>query len=285
MRNLTILALATIFLFACKQGDTDSDKNEKEFKKFVEKTRAFVPKPINISNVISIMIMSGANYDSTITTSPEQVEKYKSDVLFAAANCGSYTADALYHYAFNNSDAAFESYTAAQILANHLEIGPLYAGSYFDRVDGLEYKGRENVLIEFDNVLQQVDSTLSQHERHQIKLAFMLGNSIEKLYLVDQALQSVEADNSGNISLEANQLLHLFLNQEFALKNLVELVDKYKAKEDSPLFKELLALYALYYELEDRVEPEYKDYETFKRSPEIVAISDQITIVRNMIVQ
>lgn len=283
MKHLTILLISILVLGACKPQE--SDTNQKEFKDFLTKVKAFSPSPINISNVINMMIMSGSDYNPEITNSTEVVEKYKVDPIYAAANCGSYTADALYHYAFNNSDAAFESYTAAQILANHLEFGPLYAGHYFDHMSEIDTVSREKVLMEFDNVLKQVDSTLTQFDRHQLKLAYLIGNSIEKLYLIDQALQSVEANEEGNISLEANQLLHIFLNQEYALKNLVELVDQYKEKEDGPFFKQLLALYSLYYNLEDRVEPEYKDYDSFKRSPEILAISDQIKNVRNEIVQ
>lgn len=279
-----LFSLAIIAIFsACK--DSETELKRKEFKEFLKKTEAFSPAPTNISNVINMMIMSGAKYDPNVTNSPELVEKYKENVLYAASNCGSYTADALYHFAFNNGEKAFESYTAAQDLANHLGFGPLYAGSYFNRMsENMETPG-DSVLYEFDNVLKQVDSSLTQHARHQIKLAYLLGNSIEKLYLVDQALQSVEANPEGKISLEANKLLHIYLNQEFALKNLVELVDKYKEREDSPFFKELFALYALYYKLEDRLNPEYVDYDDFKRSPEILAISDQIQIVRNQLVE
>lgn len=282
MKKLVFVLVISASLIACK--DSDSELNRKEFKEFLKKTEAFSPAPTNISNVINMMIMSGAKYNPEITNATDLVEKYKNDVLYAASNCGSYTADALYHFAFNNREQAFESYTAAQDLANHLGFGALYAGRYFNRISENMESTRDSVLFEFDDVLKQVDSSLTQHARHQIKLAYLLGNSIEKLYLIDQALQSVEANMEGKISLEANKLLHAYLNQEFALKNLVELVDKYKKHEDSPFFKELFTLYALYYNLEDRLEPEYVDYEEFKRSPEIMAISDQIQIVRNQLV-
>jgi hypothetical protein len=236
----------------------------------------------SLQSVVTIMINSGAKYNPEITLDTVIKDAYFSNLENSAFMCGIFSSDAIYHSAFGYSEKAFESYTSAQILANHLGIGPFYVGTLLTRRNqGITEA--DSVLFKFEEVLHAADTSIDKEKSMRIIVAYVLGNYIEKLFLIDNAISSLEGTKISDLSEEGKFLMRLQLSTSSSTDKLVEILDKYM-KEKGSLYQELVVLQSLDKEFEQAGLPEFNNDEVFKRTKELIDLSMQVQKIRELIV-
>jgi hypothetical protein len=269
-------------LSGCKTNSVDK-KEVNEFDTLITEFNTMFGVRSDLQTVVNFMIQSGIKYEPELTLDTAIVKDYINTPQIAAYMCGVYSADALYHSAFGNGDAAFKSYTSAQVLANHIGVGPYYIEHLLkSRKEGLSEK--DSLLYKFDVVLAEFDTNIVQQQRFGIIAAYLLGNLIEKLYLVDQGLKSLEGKSVSEISNQGRYLFEFMISEKKSIDLFVGILDRYASDEKSLYHMELSTLQSLYEALYLKGVPNYKTTGIYSSPDEIKDISEQIEKIRSLIV-
>lgn len=277
---LTVVAIT--LLSQCKTDDTKTTSSSEYDSIIVEFNSMFGVKN-NLKSISEVMIYSGVLYQEELTVDTAQKAAYTANDVAAAMYCGVFSADALYHATFNNGEASFASYTAAQILANKIGIGPYYVEHLLKRgQSGLTEK--DSLLTKFNEVLTTFDTTLAEEQRFKIISSYLIGNIIEKLYLIDKGLATLENKPISEISKQDKFLFQLLISEEKSVDLFVDLLNKYSENKGSEFHVEMLSLQALYKELSAKGIPDYAQEKSYVPTIEMKNISSQIEHIRNMII-
>lgn len=281
--SLFILPVTAIFLLVnCSNVSTKAPEISEYDSLLIEFNNLFGVKS-DLQTTTDVMINSGIVYDATLTLDTLQQEVYTSTMPISALFCGIYSADALYHAAFNKDDASFESYTAAQILANELGIGPYYVESLLKRDDD-GITEADSLIFKFNAALAESDTSLSDNKRIRIISSYLLGNIIEKLYLVNKGVATLENKPITEISKQAQYLFQLLIAEEETVDLFVQLLDKYSKEPGNQLHIEMITLQSLYKALSAKGIPNYLPTDLFIPTVEMTNISTQVENIRALMV-
>ena len=263
---IVIVTTLVLSFHGCKTA-SDADTVNEHDSVLIEFNTMFGVQS-NMEEVVNMMIRSGFIYTPEITIDTAIKEDYYQSDNVAALMCGVFSADAIYHSAFGNSDAAFESYTSAQELANFVGIGPYYVENLLKRAEqGLTEA--DSLLYKFDKVLSDVDTTLNEEKRMRIIASYLIGNLIEKMYLVDKGVQSLEGKKLVDISDEAKTLYKYLILEKKSVDMFVDIIDRYAVNKGNPLYVEMVSLQTVFEEFYNSEQPEYKPDDIYKPTPEM----------------
>lgn len=203
------------------------------------------PALMKVSDAAKLMERSDAEYMPEITVSAEIIEKYMTgdsldflnNQIGAAALMGVYVADVVYHGAFRNKHAAFDSYTAGQLIANEIGIGDVFVENFISRHESDTFKP-DQMLREIDIAISKFNEEFSSTDRARILIAFLAGNYVEKLYQVHATIQNYKARDLEDEErlLLSREFVLIALSQEKALNTLISLIEKNSYEEDPGLF-------------------------------------------------
>lgn len=234
---LMLIALPCLWFISCT-GSKQSDPLE-EFRKSINELN---PALMLASDAAILIEKSEAEYIPELTLSTNIIDKYMagdsleflSDELHAAALMGIYTADVVYHLAFSNKEEAFESYTAAQLIANELGFGEVYVTNLLERHESEEFS-IDSMIVELDDALVSVNEKYSDTDRLRILLTFMGANYIEKQYYIHATVNSYKSKEiePEEKLLLAKEFVYVTLSQEQSINSLIELIEKHSYEEDT----------------------------------------------------
>ena len=268
--------------YSCKQSSKSQD-NATEFDTLISSYTSMFGSKSSLQTIAEVLIKSGIEYNPDITIDTLIQPEYTQSVEAAGLYCGMFSADALYHSAFLNSDAAFESYTSAQVLANFLGIGPFYVENLLKR-NKEDLTEADSILYNFDKVLAEFDTAYSQEERFRIITSYLIGNLIEKLYLLNEGVKSLEGMPVTEITQQARFIFKSLELSSTSVDMFVAILDKYSQNKGNPLHVEFITLQSLYQELEQKGVPNYKPGDTYEPTEEMKNISLQVEKIRNQII-
>lgn len=243
-KQLGFIALS-IFFLSC---NTPTPKSSiEDLKKSIEEIQ---PTLFKASDVAKIIEDSEAEYLPSVALPTDIIVVYMdgdsldflSNEILAAALMGMYTADVSYHLAFLNRDAAFESYTAAQLIANELGFGGEYHDNLLSRHESDTFS-IDAMLDVLDNSLSEMNTNYSESDRTRILVGFIAANYIEKQYQIHATIQSYkDKDIDDKLKLQlSKEFVLTALSQQEALNSLIEIIHKNKYAEDKGiLLAELL---------------------------------------------
>ena len=210
------------------------------------------PRLMLSSDAAILIEKSEAEYIPELTLSTSIIDNYMdgdsleflSNDLQAAALMGVYTADVVYHLAFSNREAAFESYTSAQLIANELGFGDIYVSNLLSRHESNDFS-IDSMIVGLDAALVKVNEEYTDTDRIRILLVFMAANYIERGYYIHETIQSyknkdIEPEEK---VLLAKEFIVVTLSQEQAINTLIDLVEKNSyADDEGHLLQELKVL-------------------------------------------
>ncbi len=255
-----------VLLLVAMIGCVQQNQNN-SFEDFRESISDIQPGISKISDVALLIEKSEAEYIPELTLSTSIVEKYmqKESVDFlenkilSAAIMGMYSADIAYSIVFYQRDIAFESFSAAKIIANELGVGDVYVDNLFARYEDEKFS-IDSMLAEFDKGLSGFNSEDTDIDRLRIIIGFIVGNYIEKQYHIQSTIQSYknkDIDDDLKLLL-AKEFIIVALNQEEALDAIISSIEKNQYSDDTGYlyekFKNLSASYSLVLPLKDKLD-------------------------------
>ena len=118
-------------------------KQKDAFLAFKESITSVQPGVSNISDVALYLEKSEAEYLPEIPLNTGMIDIYmQQDTLtfmgndvISSAIMGIYSADIAYHLVFYQRDKAFESFSAAKVIANELGLGDVFVDNFFNSID------------------------------------------------------------------------------------------------------------------------------------------------------
>ncbi len=290
----TVCLFGTICLLMVTSCSGPAEKTPVEQLK--ESIATIQPGVLKISDVARIMEISDAEYLPGITVPTDIIEKYMSgDTLHflqneigAAGLMGMYMADVVYHGAFMNDDAAFESYSAGQLIANELGFGDVFVENIISRYESDTFRP-EGMLDEIDRAMLKFDETYSSSDRARVLVGFIAGNYIEKLYQIHATLQnfkSKDVDDEYRLIL-AKEFVLAALSQHKPIDKLIEMIEQNQYRDDPGLFlmqlKQIRDTYTRLEPLDDNIET--LTAEKVFQNEDFNLLFDQITEIRQLVLQ
>lgn len=234
--RLYTYALVVLLSFAaCKNtGTTDSKKVvvQTPLEEFNQNLRSIAPSTKSGADVAIFFELSGANFSSGLLADPLAWESYKVSALQAAAVMGIYTTDAIYQYAYDESEGAYLSWMAAKSLAQEIDIGEVFDGIIIKRVEeGLTQD--DSLVFKFEEAMILAESTLSDTERLRVYTALVAGSYIEKLHLLMGVIWDGYDDFQEDTRLLLFREMLVFLFDQLAVLNeLIALIEEYETIDD-----------------------------------------------------
>lgn len=282
------LAGLLVFSISCQNQKSKKDTSPKvESEEVAEEVVELAPKLRSIETIKSVLQMSDVGYYPEIINDPLNALKYEGDRKIAA-NLGVYMGDMIYVLTTSGRSDAYANYGAIMELAKDFGITDEFPKLILERYD----EGNtsvDSVLIVLEDALNNSERKLSENDKSEFYAFMLLGNYIEKLYVVSSIIQRPKRANvpEAAVAQLKRNLLLVMGKQSGPLKELVAILADYS--DDA---SHVVAL--------DEIEELINRYETvgkqrdnlLKLAPaeiyqakEIQAIHDQIEIVRNRIVK
>jgi hypothetical protein len=290
MKQKLVLFLAAIIVISisCQNQKSKKDTNvNTESEEVAEEISEFVPKLKSIATIKGVLQMSDVGYYPEIINEPTNALKYVGDRKIAA-NIGVYMGDMIYVLTTSGRSEAYANYGAIMELAKDFGMTDEFPRLILERYE----KGNvaiDSVLIVLEDALSNSEKKLTENEKSEFYVFMLLGNYIEKLYLVSSIIQRPKRANvpEAAVAQLKRNLLLLMGKQSGPLKKLLELLADYSDDASHVVsldeIKELINRYetvAAQRENLLKLEPA----EIYK-AKEIVAIHNQIEIIRNRIVK
>ncbi|MBA7554550.1 hypothetical protein ES705_47174 [subsurface metagenome] len=172
---------------------------------------------------------------------------------------GMYTADVAYNLVFYQRDAAFESFSAAKLVANELGFGDIYVDNLIARYEEEDFS-IDSMLIQFEKGLARLNLGNTNTDRIRIILGFVAGNYIQKQYQIHSIIQSYKnKDITDDLRLLlAKEFVIVALHQQEALDVLLLEIEKNQYADDPGYFLEefhkLRAIYENLIPLKDNID-------------------------------
>jgi hypothetical protein len=236
--------IISILMFAAIIGCLGLNQKD-NFESFKESISTIQPNPSKVSDVALLIEKSEADYLPDLTLNTGIIDKYmqKDTLSFldnkiqSAAILGIYSADIAYNLVFYQRNAAFESFSAAKIIANELGFGDVYVDNLFARYEEEDFSV-DSMLIEFDKGLSRFNPEDTDVDRLRIIIGFIIGNYIEKQYQYHATIQSYkEKDISDDLKLLlAKEFILVALNQEASLDAILLSIEKNQYADDPGYF-------------------------------------------------
>ena len=198
IQHLAVILMALLVAYSCgsgtdraKEGQTEesiSDESAYTFEKFLEDAKNIQMNAASISSIHQYLVIARVDYFQEICNPPENVNKYMDSYPFAAANLGVYFADLIYHTYARATENTANTTDAILELAD-------YIGLENDLYEGLVARYADNdvpidsTLMYWNMLMKDSEKYGSESEKVFVKSAILLGNNIEKWYLVSTLIQ------------------------------------------------------------------------------------------------
>ncbi|TAJ14351.1 hypothetical protein DMA11_05715 [Marinilabiliaceae bacterium JC017] len=243
-------------IFSCTNTKKQAAIEQKqEMERFYEKVKEIHPEISKVGDVSTLLYMAGVDFMPELVNDHDNWELYKEDELLAAANMGLYLADGLYQVIFEKSKDAYMSIMAAKQLAQELGIAAV-----FDEIMVKRYEEGStpdaSVLKKFSEALYLSSKSFNEQERMQVFGAALIGNYVEKLFILFHNIFDGRNDISDETKLQVLRKVIVVTGEELdLLPGLINFVENYKDEQgDGYLLSDLRELDELRQSLDFEVE-------------------------------
>lgn len=286
MKHRIVLFLIVIMstFISCVNQDRQKTKDSK-FKLNAEDVAIVIPELHSISELKIIFEAADIKFDPQIINQTELVSHYFGDKKIAA-NIGVYLADLVYVLSAKENADIKKEYGAVFELAKQYGFADSLLNLTVERYENGNVSVNEFFKL-LEESLENSSKNMSESDVSEFNSYLILGNYIEKLYLVSSLLQQkndeVDSETAAKLKIK---LLHLLSNQSVRINQLIYVMSKYPNQSADVLVQEdLQKLFDSYVTIEanrDKIlalEPA----EIYK-SKEVNAIFKQIDKIRNRMV-
>lgn len=217
-----------------------------------------IPSPVEMSSVIKA---SGAEYNSKILNSTDNVDKYTTNYK-KAFNMGIYGGDLGYINIYEKTYSALNYLSVIKKLADDLKVGQFFDFEMLKRL-ATNSQNIDSVLYISTSGFNNMDKYLREKKRGNLSVLIVAGAWMEGLYV---ATQVVKQKNS-------QEIIDRIGEQKIVLDNLLLIVSAYKS---DPYFASLLKDFEDIKKEFDKVSITYEYHE-----PESKEVNGQLVIVDN----
>lgn len=285
-QKIILLFIITISatLTSCVNQERQKTKDSK-FKLNAEDVSIVIPELHSISELKTIFEAADMRFDPEIINQQEFVSLYLGDKKIAA-NIGVYLADLVYVMTTKENPDIQKEYGAVFELAKQYGIA--------DGLLNLTFERYENGNVSMDGFFKLLEESLenssnnmSESEVSEFNSYLILGNYIEKLYIVSSLLQ--QKNDKVNPATEAEMkrgLLHLISNQSIRINQLIYVMSKYPNNStDVLVLEDLELLFSNYLDVEaNRDEILKLEAVELLKLEEVTTVFKQIEKIRNRMV-
>ena len=241
----------------------------------------------NLSTITALFENSDVSYYDDIVNEPTKALDYEGDNKIAA-NMGVYLGDMLYVMGTSGPKDAYKNFGAAMECAKHIGLEEAFPSVIIERYAN-ENVSSDSIVKLLEYAIDNSKRQLSEKDKSEFFDFFIYGNYIEKLYVVSKLLRKQENKDLSdvtNANLRRDLLLRMVKQRE-QLDNLYEIMSVY-SDNPSYLFRlgQFRSLINRYEDLAANRKAilNMKPEEMFQ-AKEVKAIEEQISIIRNNIVQ
>lgn len=217
-----------------------------------------IPSPVEMSAVIK---SSGADYNSQILNSTDNVDKYTTNYK-KAFNMGVYGGDLGYINIYEKTYSALNYLSVIKKLADDLKVGQFFDFEMLKRL-ATNSQNIDSVLYISTSGFNNMDKYLREKKRGNLSVLIVAGAWMEGLYV---STQVIKQKNS-------KEIIDRIGEQKIVLDNLLLIISAYKA---DPYFASLLKDYEDIKKEFDKVSITYEYHE-----PESKEVNGQLVIVDN----
>lgn len=292
MKQNLILFLIGIFVLSISCQNQKSKKDAEPVKEVSSEAAAVLSDDSNrnlhsIEEIQAVFEMADVGFYPEIINDPLKALEYVGDRKIAA-NIGAYMADMLYVLSTSERGSAYENYAAIMELSKSKGLTDDMPGMILERFEEGNTSVDEVYGI-LGKALDQSNKNLSDNEKAEFSAYLILGNYIEKLYVVTAIIKrpkKTELPAEVEASLKRG-LLKYVGQQSGSLQYLLNLMSKYPNSPINEMVKvEVETLKNQYLAIESQREETLKLAPTeFFQNKEVVAIFDQIEKIRTLIVE
>jgi len=285
MKYKIVLLLAVFTISnSCLNLERRKTKDNK-FKLNTEDVAGVIPELHSISELKAIFEIADVGFNPEIINQTEYVSLYFGDQKIAA-NIGVYVADLLYVMSTKENPDIHKEYGVILELAKQF--------GFADELLNVTLERYENGITSVDQLFSLLEQSLensskniTESEVSEFNSYLILGNYIEKLYIVSSLLQQrndkVDAEAEAKMK---HALLTLMSNQSIRIDQLIYIISKYPDRSSDVLvLEDLKLLFSNYLDVEANRDKILKlDPVELYKSKEVTTIFNQIEKIRNRIV-
>jgi hypothetical protein len=286
MSHRIVLLLLIVFSISISCVNQESQKTkDNKFKLNSEDVVVVIPELHSISELKAILEIADIGFNPDIINQTEYVSLYFGDQKIAA-NIGVYLADLVYVMSTKENPDIHKEYGAILELAKQFGFADDLLNVTLER-----YKnGNTSVDLLFELLeksLENSSKNMSGSEVSEFSSYLLLGNYIEKLYIVSSLLQ--QRNDKVDVETEAEMksgLLSLMTRQSIRIDQMIYVLSKYPNRSlDVLVLEDLQLLFNNYLNVEANRDKilKLKPVELYN-SKEVITIFNQIEKIRNRIV-
>jgi hypothetical protein len=279
-----ILLIVFSISISCVNQERQKTKDNK-FKLNTEDVAVVIPELHSISELKAILEIADIGFNPEIINQTEYVSLYFGDQKIAA-NIGVYLADLVYVMSTKENPDIYKEYGAIFELAKQFGFADDLLNVTLERYEN----GNTSVdqLFELlEKSLENSSKNMSGSEVSEFSSYLLLGNYIEKLYIVSSLLQ--QRNDKVDVETEAEMksgLLSLMTRQSIRIDQMIYVLSKYPNRSlDVLVLEDLQLLFNNYLNVEANRDKilKLKPVELYN-SKEVITIFNQIEKIRNRIV-
>lgn len=234
IQNICYLIVAVMLVTSCKgqSAKKDTEQQKTPLEEFKAQAAEIIPDIADPTDIAILWELTAADYMPEIMHDPLAWENYKGKPLLAVANFGIYTADAIYEYTYNETEAAYLSWMAAKSIAADLGFVDIFDQVVIKRIEeGLTPK--DSLFNQIDDAIEKMGSTYSESDKLRMYTALLTGNYIERVHIVMSTLLDTDLDLPDETKLLLNrELLLILIRQLQSLEQLIALIEQYETIDD-----------------------------------------------------
>jgi len=214
-------------------GRLAGEPHKQEFRRILDQVNPGLRDP---AAVIEMIKMTGATFQDDLVNTLDKNSVYLLDSVLSVMNLGIYTVDIVYLLTYDRDENVMLHLNKARALAENIGAGHLYDHGMFRRyqVTGVP---EDSLMMILKHAAEQLEHDFSRMELMRIYTLFTTGEFIEKLHLTTQLL--INADHENDESYLSLMLLLFY--QENSLRQLVNLLDQVRRKEEGERFMAMLS--------------------------------------------
>ena len=247
-----LISIVMLLTYSCGsrsergQGSPSDEQSTAEssaytFEDFMEDAKTIPLSNTSISGIHQYLVIAQVDYFQELCNAPENVSRYLDSYPFAAANLGVYFADLIYHTygrATENTSATIDSILQ---LADYLGMETGLEDGLLNRYQDQLYPADSTFLF-WNSLMEESEKYTSESEKVFLKSALLLGNNIEKWFLVSSLIQTPFSREISpeDASLAKKELSYLLMNIEPRVSALINIFNAQKDMLDSVLLLEEL---------------------------------------------
>jgi len=293
-----MIFLVSLLAYSCGQGAGNGKGNKAEtteeevsgytFENFLEDAKNIPLGATSISSIHEYLVLAKVDYFQDICNPPVNAAKYLDSYPFAAANLGVYFADLIYHTYGRATENTARTYDAIMELSAYLGIDKsLYEGLVARYDDTLIPS--DSILIIWNNLMDESGKYSTEQEKIFLKSAILLGNNIEKWYIISSLIQTPfhREISPEDATLAKKELVYFMLDLE---PRVVTLLDMFEAQKDQLgsvfILEELNNLREAAVAVNDNADKVLSlDAPGIMENPELNALHDQLAVIRDGIIK